>query len=351
MVAASAGGFLAVLISLFALICLRPAARRIRLVDTPDHRKVHKGSVPLVGGLSAFAGLLVAWLISMPLHGGYGIFLLCSLLLVFLGAIDDARDIPAKFRLWAQVTLGLLLVYGSGVHLDTFGNLLGFGEISLGFLGPVITIVAILGAINAFNMIDGIDGLAGSMSLITLISLAVLFSLVAGFRMELALAVMISMALLPYLAANLGVRAFGEKIFMGDAGSMFIGFSVVWLLVNGSQSGYPAFRPVTALWIIAVPLIDMAAIMVRRYRKGESMIKPDRDHLHHIFIRAGFTDRQALAIISAIAALLATIGVLGEIFRVPEVIMLGGFLALFACYNWAIQRIWHLVVWYRSFSS
>ncbi|WP_404363731.1 UDP-N-acetylglucosamine--undecaprenyl-phosphate N-acetylglucosaminephosphotransferase [Marinobacter sp.] len=345
--AASATGLLSGLIALFSLFLFKPFAHRVGLLDHPDHRKTHSGAIPLVGGLSVFTGLFAAWLIAMPFSGGYGIFLMCSLLLVLLGAIDDARDIPAKFRLWAQVTLGAFLVYGSGIWLDSFGNLLGFGSIPLGWLGPLVTIAAIIGATNAFNMIDGIDGLAGSLSTVTLLSLAILFLASPGFTAEAALSVGIVAALIPYLLVNMRVPPFRQKIFMGDAGSMFIGFSVVWLLVNGTQEGEAAFRPVTALWIIAVPLIDMVAIMVRRARKGQSVMVPDREHLHHIFLRAGFTDRQALMVITVVALLCAGVGLVGEWLQVPEWIMFAGFLAVFACYDWMLSHAWRVLVLFR----
>ncbi|MDI9245003.1 UDP-N-acetylglucosamine--undecaprenyl-phosphate N-acetylglucosaminephosphotransferase [Marinobacter sp. CHS3-4] len=344
----SSTGLIAVIAALFTLLILQPIARKLRLVDLPDHRKSHKGAIPLIGGLSAFAGLLVAWLISMPFTSGFGIYLLCALMLVILGAIDDARDVPAKFRLWAQVVLGALLSYGSGVYLTTFGNLLGFGVIDLFWLGPVVTIAAVIGATNAYNMIDGIDGLAGSLSLVTLGGLAVLFAMADGFVPELALSVSIMMALLPFMGANLLIPPFRRKIFMGDAGSMFIGFSVVWLLVNGAQAGEYAFRPVTALWVCAIPLMDMVAIMIRRARKGQSVMRPDRDHLHHIFLRAGLSDRQALAVITMLAILFALAGIVGEILVIPEWFMFASFMFLFAGYNWAIQHAWRAVVLFRE---
>ena len=341
-------GFFAGVFAFCALLVLRPFAIWLNLVDSPDHRKMHQGVVPLIGGLSAFSGLILAWLILMPLTDGFGIYLLCALVLVTLGAIDDAKDIPAKFRLWAQVALAALLSYGSGIYLDTFGNLLGFGDISLGWVGPFVTIAAVIGATNAYNMMDGIDGLAGATSLVTLSALGLLFAGSSGFMLELTLTVAIGMAFLPYMAANLRIPPFRKKIFMGDAGSMFIGFSIVWLLVNGTQEGNMAFRPVTALWIIAVPLIDMVAIMVRRARKGQSVMKPDRDHLHHIFMRAGFTDRQALLIISAISLSMASFGIVGEMLALPEWLMFGLFLAVFAGYEWALSHTWRLLVVFRQ---
>ena len=345
---ASFTGLIAIFFALVALVVLRPIARRFCLVDLPDHRKAHSGAIPLIGGLSAFAGLLAAWLISMPLTEGFGIYLFCALMLVILGAIDDSRDISAKVRLWAQVALGALLSYGSGIYLTTFGNLFGFGVIELAWLGPAVTIAAVIGATNAYNMIDGIDGLAGTMSLVTLSALAILFAVAPGFSLELALAVTIAMALLPFMAANLQLPLFGRKIFLGDAGSMFIGFSVVWLLVNGAQTENGAFRPVAALWVCAVPLMDMVAIMIRRARKGESVMMPDRDHLHHIFLRAGFSDRQALTVITLLAVICAVIGIGGEMLLIPEWFMFGLFMAVFLAYNWAISHVWRFVVFFRK---
>lgn len=348
MEAASTTGLLSGFIALLSLFVLKPMAIRVDLLDRPDHRKVHKGAVPLVGGLSAFLGLSISWLAGMPLVEGYGLFLVCAALLVIMGAVDDARELPAKFRLGAQVALGALLTFGSGVSLESFGNLFGFGAINLGVFGPLVTIAAVIGATNAFNMVDGIDGLAGSLSLVALLSLAILFGASAGFNLELALSLGIAFALLPYLMANLRIPPFRKKIFMGDAGSMFIGFAVVWLLVNGTQPGEMAFRPVTALWLIALPLMDMVAIMVRRARKGQSVMKPDREHLHHIFMRAGFSDREALIMITGIALLLAAIGLLGEFFQLPEWFMFTAFIGLFTVYDWGLSHAWRLLVVFRK---
>ena len=349
MPALTATGIPAAFLSLIALFALHPFARLIQLVDMPDHRKSHTGAVPLIGGLSAFVGLFLAWMMSMPLAGGFGLYLFCSLLLVLLGAVDDACDVPARFRLGAQVALGAILSFGSGVYLTELGDLLGFGNIVLGWAGPLVTIAAVIGATNAYNMVDGIDGLAGSMSLVTLGSLALLFSMSPGFTPEFVLAIAIIMALLPYIAANLRLPPFRTRVFMGDAGSMFVGFSVVWLLVNGAQPNTGAFRPVTALWVCAIPLMDMVAIMIRRARKGQSVMQPDRDHLHHIFLRAGFTDRQALLVITVFALALAGVGILGDVLHWPEWLMFGLFMAVFGGYSWAVGHVWRLLVLLRRF--
>lgn len=342
-------GISAAVVALMSLLLLYPLAEPLKLLDIPSQRKAHVGNIPLIGGLSAFLGLSVVWILTMPLNEGYGLFLLCSAVLVVVGALDDAFDISAKFRLSIQILLGAALCYGSGVYLTSFGNILNIGEIELGWLGPIATIAAIIGATNAYNMIDGIDGLAGSMSVVSLVSLAFLFSLAQGFQIEMTLAIALVMALLPYLSANLRIPPIKKKVFMGDAGSIFIGFTIVWLLVNGTYADQQAFKPVTALWICAVPLMDMVAIMLRRIAKGQSVMMADRDHLHHMFLRAGFTDKQALALITAIAMLFAFIGLVGHVYAVPEWVMFALFLAVFFSYCYAVKRSWRLIVWFRAF--
>ena len=290
-------------------------------------------------------------MLGMPLSSGYLIFLLCGSLLVLLGAVDDARELPAKFRLFAQVVLGAVLVYGSGDSLESFGDLVGLGMIELGVLGPLVSIAAVIGATNAFNMIDGIDGLAGSLSLIALLSLALLFTFSPGHEAGMALSFGLSCALLPYMMANLRIPPFKRRIFMGDAGSMFIGFAIVWLMIQGAPLEGAAFRPVTALWIIAIPLIDMVAIMVRRARKGQSVMRPDREHLHHMIMRAGFSDRQALVLITFFAMFFAGFGLLGEFLQIPEWVMFAAFAVLFALYDFMLSRVWRLLVFFRRNKS
>ena len=329
-----------------SLLALKPLAPVMGLIDCPGERKHHKGLVPLIGGVSAFFGLIVAWFVLMPLSDGYGVFWLCSLALVLVGAADDALDIAARIRLVVQVVLGGLLVNYTGVYITHLGDLVGHGVVELGWLGPFVTIAAIIGATNAYNMVDGIDGLAGSLSLVTLAGLVLLY-VPNGLGLEVALAAGLALALVPYMMANLKIRPWRKKVFMGDAGSMFIGFSVVWLLAKGVSPDNGAMRPVTALWLVAVPLMDMVAIMLRRLSRGQAVMMADRDHLHHIFMRAGFTDREALKIISGIAVVLAGIGLLGEYFQVPEALMLALFLTIFTLYERSLRNVWRLLVRYR----
>jgi UDP-GlcNAc:undecaprenyl-phosphate GlcNAc-1-phosphate transferase len=320
----------------FALIAIKvfkPIAIDVGLVDKPNARKHHNGQVPLIGGISIFAAVLAASLIWLPNTLELRMYLVASAMMVFIGALDDKFDLKVRIRIVGQIIIASLMIYGVGGYISNLGNLFSFGDIELGPIGIIFTYFAIIVVINAYNMVDGIDGLIGSLSLNTFTAIAVLF-LISGNTSYLSYPLILATATLPYLIFNLGYfKSYSKKIFMGDAGSMFIGLSVIWLLTIGTQGESASFRPVTALWICAIPLMDMLAIVMRRYRKGKSPFKPDRDHLHHILQRAGLSSRQTLVVISIASALMSILGVLGEYFQVPESIELVLFVLIFILYN------------------
>lgn len=329
-------------LTLLAIFILIPVANKIGLVDKPHGRKQHVGAVPLIGGISIFSGVALTLAIFGLPQDSHWYYLLCGGTIVLLGVFDDFLDLSVKLRLVAQLLIGAVMIYGLGLYLSDLGNLFGLGNISLGYIGIPITLIAVIAAINAFNMIDGIDGLAGMLSGVSFVSLTLMMGI--GGQLEHAVLPMVLVfALIPYLLFNLDLIGKGKgKIFMGDAGSMLIGLSVIWLLMIGSQSDSASFRPVTALWIIAVPLMDMVAIMIRRIRKGQSPFMADREHLHHIFLRLGLTSRQALVVITSLACMLATIGIVGEYLMVPDLVMLVLFLLVFSLYSLSLQYIWRI---------
>jgi UDP-GlcNAc:undecaprenyl-phosphate/decaprenyl-phosphate GlcNAc-1-phosphate transferase len=339
----------AFVVSFLAIGFIKPLAVKVGLVDVPIGRKLHQGHVPLIGGVSIYLSILTTSLFFIPQSQVFNLYILSASMLLFVGVLDDRYDIPVRYRFIAQILVGSMMIFGAGFYIENLGNLFGIGVVKLGFVGVFVTLIAIIGAINAFNMVDGIDGLAGMLSMVSFASLAFLLSH-AGSDWYLLPALFIA-AIVPYLMANLGwpSRVF-SKIFMGDAGSMLIGLTVVWLLVIGVNDSVNAFRPVTALYIVAVPLMDMAAIMYRRIKKGDSPFRPDRDHLHHIFIRAGFSSQQALVIISISAACIALLGVVSDLYAVPELVMLLVFLLIFLLYCYVIQHIWQVLSWVRKFS-
>ena len=316
-----------------AIKLFKPIAVDVGLVDKPNARKHHEGQIPLIGGISIFAAVLAASLLWLPDTLELRMYLIASAMMVFIGALDDKYDLKVRIRIVGQIIIASLMIYGVGGYISNLGNLFAFGDIELGAIGIIFTYFAIIVVINAYNMVDGIDGLVGSLSLNTFTAIALLF-LMSGNTNYLSYPLILATATLPYLMFNLGfLQKQTKKIFMGDAGSMFIGLSVIWLLSMGTQGENASFRPVTALWICAVPLMDMLAIVMRRYRKGKSPFKPDRDHLHHILQRTGLSSSQTLVVISLFAISMSLMGLLGEYFQVPESIMLILFVLIFILYN------------------
>ena len=316
-----------------AIKLFKPIAIDVGLVDKPNARKRHQGQVPLIGGISIFVAVLAASLLWLPNTLELRMYLIASAMMVFIGALDDKYDLKVRIRIVGQIIIASLMIYGVGGYIANLGNLFGMGDIELGPIGIIFTYFAIIVVINAYNMVDGIDGLIGSLSLNTFTAIAVLF-LMNGNNGYLTYPLILATATLPYLIFNLGYfKSFSKKIFMGDAGSMFIGLSVIWLLTIGTQGENASFRPVTALWICAIPLMDMLAIVMRRYRKGKSPFKPDRDHLHHILQRAGLSSRQTLIVITISSIAMSLIGVLGEYFQVAESVQLVLFILIFILYN------------------
>ncbi|MGI2219945.1 UDP-N-acetylglucosamine--undecaprenyl-phosphate N-acetylglucosaminephosphotransferase [Shewanella oncorhynchi] len=332
------------LVSFISLLVFRKIAKKIGLVDKPNERKHHTGQVPLVGGVSVFFSMMLILLLNSELLLAPHLYAGCSLILVAIGVIDDRYDISFKLRLIVQAGISILMIVLGERSLHNLGYLMGSEALQLPELASyVLTLVAVIGAINAFNMVDGIDGLLGGLASVTFGGLGLLFYWHGMANSALFCALLVT-AMLPYITLNLGFP-FGQrfKVFMGDAGSIFIGFTVIWLLIVASQGERAtAIRPVTALWLIALPLMDMVCIMIRRIRKGQSPFKPDREHLHHICQRIGLSPFQSLLAICAAATLMAGIGIWSELAKIDEYIMFFAFLLTFVAYFTVLSNIWRI---------
>jgi len=325
-----------VLIAIFctftAIVLLRPFAIRINHTDKPNDRKLHVGSVPLIGGLAMFFGMLVTILVLPNNLHNFNYFLLVSIILVSIGVLDDHHDISILLRFMFQGLVAVIIVSGGQLSILSFGNLFGSGEVMLNGWAYLITVIAIIAGINAVNMADGIHGLAAGNSLITFI--AILLLSIGNIPYQNLWIPIIFCSILPiFLIFNLciGVAA-SKRIFMGDSGSMFIGVGIVWLLLDFSQGESQVFKPVTALWLFAAPLIDMVSIFINRIVSGNSPFKADTLHMHHLLLQLGIKERSVLLIILLFSLLMAVVGILGEIYEAAEWVMFSGFLIIFVGY-------------------
>lgn len=341
-------------VSLIAVLILHRLAKPLGLLDRPCLRKAHEGHVPLVGGMAVFIAASLGMFIFFGPSKLLNLFIISCSLMVFIGVLDDKYDLSVRSRLIGQFLVSSILIFGLDTYIFSLGNVFYFMNFELGVFGVIFTYLAVIGAINAFNMVDGIDGLLGGLSIVSFTGIAIL-SYNSSSDVLLMFSTILIISILPYLMANLSIAPFkNKKVFMGDAGSMFIGLAVVWLVVFGTQQTFvdgPSFRPVTALYLIALPLMDMVAIMFRRIKKKQSPFKPDRNHMHHICMRAGFSGKQSLCILCLVATFIMAIGVFLELMHVPEWMSLLIFIILFALYNYCMSHVWRIVKYIRKHSQ
>jgi UDP-GlcNAc:undecaprenyl-phosphate GlcNAc-1-phosphate transferase len=318
-----------------AMALLYSPANALGLVDWPSRRKKHIGGIPLIGGLSIFVGVLAGSLWIDEYSGVVTCVLATALMLAAVGALDDRFNLSVRSRLLVQAAAVVAVASCTGLKIHTLGYVFGY-HLELGALGLPLTLIAVIGLLNAFNMMDGIDGLAGGLAWVSIASILLYQGL--AYWPGITVLLLLAAALLPYLAANLGVV--GRKVFLGDAGSMVIGYLLAWTLINLSESIPPRLSTVDVLWCVALPTLDTLAVMVRRMRTGTSPFKADRGHIHHLLLNAGLSPRATLAILVGLAIACSTLGSITRHFTAGSNLLAFGALALI--YVSAHGRVWAL---------
>jgi UDP-GlcNAc:undecaprenyl-phosphate GlcNAc-1-phosphate transferase len=301
------------------LLVLAPFAVCFGIIDRPDARKQHGGEVPLIGGLAIFISIVTLLPLFSPLDANLLWYLAASSLLVLFGVLDDRFNLSVALRVGVEVVAALMMIFGAGLWVGDLGNLLGFRELSMPlWLAAPFTIIAVFGITNAWNMIDGMDGLVGT---VTLIGLGSFYFLSHGMALNNSVTGLLIGATGAFLLFNLCSNRLLPKVFLGDAGSKFIGFSLVWLLIDATQTGpltglsMPA---VLALFVVGLPLIDMVSTTVRRVRRGLPPFNADRTHVHHILQHAGFTKEEVLLLVAMACMLINLAGAVLFAFNAPD---------------------------------
>lgn len=328
-------------------------ARQFGWVDYPGDRKHHREPVPLTGGISMCVAFCLSLLLLPVRPDAYSTLLMGMILLTLIGFYDDIRSTRPMTRFLFQTGV-VLMAFEGGIVLRELGNLFGLGTVELGWAALLFTIFSIVGVINAFNMIDGLDGLAGGLAFIATGWLIVLCLIAPVPDLQASHTLLILMMVIAgFLCFNLRhpwrTRA---NVFMGDAGSTMIGFALGWFMVHLSQNSpdhIAIMTPMTAVWIIALPLLDTIAIMIRRIGAGLSPFAADRQHLHHLLLHYGLPDGRVTLILLIVAALTGTVGAIANWLAVPEYFQFYAFVALFLLYYYTTGRLW--VRHYRLRSS
>ena len=326
-------GLMAAALTLVVLWLLQPVAQRWNLLDYPSGRKDHAHPTPITGGLAMALGILVTALVTLDVQeSSWLAFLLGAGLLIVVGLLDDKYDLPWWQRIGAQVAAALIMVLMGGVQVEQLGPVFGLDSLSLGVLSVPFTVFATVGLINAINMIDGSDGLAGSLVLTALVMLAAACLYAGNAVMAERVMIMVG-AVAAFLWFNLRFpwrpRA---RIFMGNAGSAFLGFVIAWVSFRLTQNpGHPV-SPVLALWLIPVPVMDCLVLTTRRLRHGQSPFKADHNHVHHLLRGSGFTPMQKVIFLCVFSALCGL--AVGQALRldIPEPLLLIAFFIM--CFGW-----------------
>lgn len=313
-------------------------APKLGIVDRPTVRKIHKGNVPLIGGLAMFFSFAIVS-IMLTQHQSQLILLLLGFVLVLLGTMDDVFDLNAYFRMFIQAVVAIMMVSAGGLTITTVGDLTGFG--AAGF-NPVIaiifTVVCTLGVINSVNMIDGMDGLAGSILLISFCALGVIAAQHGDGLSAKVLLILVG-AMVAFLCFNSRFFVDSARIFMGDSGSMFLGFTLCWFLIKLTQGDSPQLSAVAAGWIFGLPLADTISVMVKRLKERRSPFDAGRDHVHHMLLDSGFSENQTLLIMTIAHLLLVLTGLTLVFNATLEPLYFWGFVALVILHHFYTPKL------------
>ncbi len=309
-VALVAGGVLSLALSLAIIPAVLSLSHRRSWYDIPDARKIHTDPIPRLGGIGIFWGfvvsLLVGPLVVPALFSGSRwlaweprlLFPVAGMVVIHaMGLTDDFHNLRAGLKFLLQVIAAACVTAGgyvvSGVTLP------GAGHVSFGILSYPLTVLWIVAISNAINLVDGVDGLAGGISGLTCLSLAVVAIL--GGKLLPAFA---ALALLGAIAGFLAFNLPPARIFMGDSGSLFIGFMLAVIPLLWRSDGVPLEELAGPATLLAIPILDTLLAIIRRLRERRAIHSPDREHIHHRLLALGLKDVSLLAIVYGTCLLL-----------------------------------------------
>ena len=345
---------LGLLAAFFVATALIPAingpAHRFGLIDHPDHRKRHAKPTPLTGGIGIFAGFAVGIaLLGLPL-APYWTLIAGMIVLLLTGLADDMMDVSAPARLLIQIGVGCLMVYGGGLEVNILGEVFGpiYGPVGLGPFAAPFTVACVVFMINAVNMADGLDGLAGGTAMFIFALLALVAWLDGAPAGLSAVSLVLLLSTAGFLIHNMRTTQKRARVFLGDTGSMMLGYAIAWLAVAvGTREGGDIY-PVSMAWLLVVPGMDTLALFFRRIRLGRSPFAPDRTHLHYIFRRCGYGVVTTVHVIHMLVVATGLFGILAWQYRWPEWVMFAGAAGVLVGYQVFLANAHRVIRWHHK---
>jgi len=287
------------LLSMALVPILIRLAPRLGLVDLPNHRKVHVGVIPRVGGIAIVAAAIVPILTWLPLRPDLSALPVAILVLFMFGVWDDRGDLDYRVKFLGQILAAAIVVFVGGVVITRVPF---FYDIRMPhWLGAPITVVVLVAITNAINLSDGLDGLAGGTTLLA-VGMIALLAITSGDTSLATTAVAVFGGILGFLRYN----SFPARVFMGDTGSQFLGFASAYMAIVLVEQTNTALSCVLPLLLLGLPILDTLAVMTQRLQEGRSPFEADKNHMHHKLMTIGFNHYEAVVIIYIAQALLVT---------------------------------------------
>ena len=262
-------------------------ALKVGALDAPDARKVHTSPIPRMGGLAIYAAFVLAVLASMHVNREIMGLLVGGTVILIVGIIDDLKPLPARVKLLGQIVAAAVLVMFD-IRIEWLTN--PFGEmLYVDYLAIPLTILWVVSLTNTVNLIDGLDGLAAGVSTIASVTI-LLVALQQNFWTVAILTAALAGSSLGFLQHNFNPA----KIFMGDTGSMFLGYMLAAISILGAVKSAATIALIVPIVALGLPILDTAFAIIRRYMSGRPIFKPDKGHLHHRLLEMGLTQKQAV---------------------------------------------------------
>lgn len=329
------------IIATIILLLSRPLAIYVGLVDKPNHRKFHKNPTPLIGGISIVITIVIYLLLNPNILPKSNIFIFCIVALAITGSLDDKYNLPVQLRLCVQALVATIFLFNSGLSIGSIYPLILVDNTLIQYIDYMLTAIVVIVLINAYNMSDGIDGSLSVITFTPLISLTLLFYINHQINMS-YLCIIIIASMIPYALLNANMLLINKKVFIGDAGSMTIGFILTWLsLIYGvNKENLNQDSTIFILFYLsALPLIDLLSVCLFRIQSGLSPFKADRNHLHHVLLDAGLSEKKTLQVILFLSICFSGLGILINIYKVPIVVTIPLTIATIMIYIISLNKI------------
>ncbi len=332
-----------------ALFFGRRVALQFGLADEPGGRKTHTHATPLIGGI-VIIPVFVASLFFAGIAAEYWVLIVSALLLLLMGVVDDFYPLNASLKFALQVWIACFVVVFGGVEVVSLGYLFGEEETYTWIFSKPFSVMCLVVLMNAMNMIDGLDGLSGGLAAVILGVLA-LVSVLAGVPDNAAVIALILAPLAAFLVFNMRYPGHAKaSVFMGDAGTLALGLILGWFAIRFAQAPQAVMVPSVVPWIIGLPVVDTFAVYLVRAMDGKNPFQPDRSHIHHRLADNGVPDGRATMMIVGFTLFSALAAVLLERSGVPDVLILGAWIAFFFIHIGLSFRPHYYASLFRRFS-